>query len=77
MQATLLDPRFKQRVFSSASSVALTKQMLIVAYKRLEDQEEESATTVTKCASMKVQTIRFSWLCWLLQIFINSRLCKH
>ena len=34
--ATLLDPRFKQRVFSSSSSAALAKQMLIAAHEELE-----------------------------------------
>ena len=34
--ATLLDPRFKQRVFSSSSSAALAKQMLLAAHEQLE-----------------------------------------
>ena len=34
--ATLLDPRFKQRVFSSSSSAALAKQMLIAEHEQLE-----------------------------------------
>ena len=50
--ATLLDPRFKQRMCSSSTSVAPAKQMLTVAYKRFEDQEEESATNVTKHARL-------------------------
>ena len=37
--ATLLDPRFKQRVFSSSSLVALAKQMLIAEYEQLEMEE--------------------------------------
>ena len=50
--APLLDPRFKQRVFSSSPYVVLAKQMLIVAYKKLEDQEKHSATNVTKYARL-------------------------
>ena len=34
--ATLLDPRFKQRVFSSSSLAALAKQILIAAHEELE-----------------------------------------
>ena len=33
---TLLDPKFKQRVFSSSSSAALAKQMLLAAHEQLE-----------------------------------------
>lgn len=35
VMATILDPRFKQRVFSTASSAALAKQMLISEYEAL------------------------------------------
>ena len=38
--ATLLDPRFKLRVFSSTSSGALAKQMLISSYETLESQDD-------------------------------------
>ena len=38
--ATLLDPRFKQKVFSSSTSAALAKQMLIAAHEALEGEEE-------------------------------------
>ena len=34
--ATLLDPRFKQQVFSSPSAAALAKQMLISSFEELE-----------------------------------------
>ena len=34
--ATSLDPRFKQRVFSSSSSAAFAKQMLLTAHEQLE-----------------------------------------
>ena len=37
--ATLLDPRFKQEVFSLSSSAALAKQMLMVAHEALEEEE--------------------------------------
>ena len=37
--ATLLDPRFKQRVFSSSSSAALAKQMLIAEHEQLEMEQ--------------------------------------
>ena len=40
--ATLLDPRFKQKVFSSSSSAALAKQMLIAAHEALEETEEDT-----------------------------------
>ena len=50
--ATLLDPRFKQRVFSSSSSAALAKRMLIASHERMEDHEEQSCTIVTKCARL-------------------------
>lgn len=39
--ATLLDPRFKQKVFSSSASAALAKQMLIAAHEALEEEEED------------------------------------
>ena len=51
--ATLLDPRFKQKVFSCSSSAALAKQMLIAAHERLEDVDEESPTTTTKRARVE------------------------
>jgi len=41
--ATLLDPRLKQKVFSSSSSAALAKQMLIAAHDALQETEEDSA----------------------------------
>ena len=37
--ATLLDTRFKQRVFSSSSSAALAKQMLIAEHEQLEMEQ--------------------------------------
>ncbi len=40
--ATLLDPRFKLRVFSSTSSGALAKQMLISSYETLESQDNSN-----------------------------------
>ena len=38
--ATLLDPRFKQRVFSSATSAALAKQMLISEYEPFSSEQD-------------------------------------
>ena len=46
--ATLLDPRFKQKVFSFSSSAALAKQMLIAAHERLEDFDEERSNKTAK-----------------------------
>jgi len=40
--ATLLDPRFKQRVFSSTSSGAYVRQMLILSYETLDSQENSN-----------------------------------
>ena len=51
--ATLLVPRFKQKVFCCSSSAALAKQMLIAAHERLEDVDEESPTTATKRARVE------------------------
>ena len=44
--ATLLDPRFKQRVFSSSSSAVLAKQMLIAEHKQLEMEQLEMERTI-------------------------------
>ena len=43
--ATLLDPRFKQRVFSSSSSAVLAKQMLIAEHEQLEMEQLEMEGT--------------------------------
>jgi len=39
--ATLLDPWFKQKVFSSSAAAALAKQMFTAAHEALEDEEED------------------------------------
>ena len=51
--ATVLDPRFKQKMFSCLSSAALAKQILIAAHERLEDLDEQSPTTATKSARVE------------------------
>jgi len=38
----LLDPRFKQKVFSSSSSAAVAKLMFIAEHEALEETEEDS-----------------------------------
>ena len=44
--ATLLDPRLKQRVFSSTSSGAYVRQMLISSYETLDSQEFHRRTQI-------------------------------
>ena len=46
--ATLLDPGFKQRIFSSSSLAALAKQMLLAAHEQLE--MEGISDNSSKCA---------------------------
>ena len=53
--ATLLDPRFKQRVFSSSYSAALAKQNLIAEHERLEMEQlqmEGTSDISSKCARL-------------------------
>ena len=46
--ATLLDPQFKQKVFSSSASAAVAKQMLIVAHEALEEED-----SIPKCPRLE------------------------
>ena len=43
--ATILDPRFKLRVFSSSTSAALAKQMLISEYEQFQASNEYNGDT--------------------------------
>ena len=62
--ATLLDPRFKQEVFLLSSSAALAKQMLMVAHKALEKEEEELPTNAEEwTVHTVVLPIRRNHLC--------------
>ena len=62
--ATLLDPRFKQKVFSSSSSAALAKQMLIAAHEALEETEEDTTPKRPRIESNSCATNKKSSLLW-------------
>ena len=65
--ATLLDPRLKQRVFSSTSSGAYVRQMLISSYETLDSQEFHRRTQILlllNACERRVKKSRPSSLLW-------------
>jgi len=62
--ATLLDPRFKQRVFSSATSAAMAKQMLISEYESFTSEQDLEPPTSKHPRVQQDETQKSKSLLW-------------